>query len=138
MTPAEEHKHLKNEIRIALGEIENVACFNNESGVATFYFGPKCRLCQKGSKERQVKFGVGSGGADLIGIANDNGVGRFFAIEVKTGNAKLAANQEMFGELIVKLGGIHGVARSVADALRILSRAGIKLIVTKEKEFIEN
>lgn len=130
MTPAELHKNLKNEIRVALGEIENVAAFNNEQGVATFYHGRKCRICQRGTQERKVRFGVGYGGADIIGIAD----GRFFAIEVKTGNAKLEPHQVMFKDLIVKMGGIHITARSVEDAVRGLAHAGIRLVVRKEQE----
>ena len=65
-----------------------------------------------------VKYGIGNpGGSDLIGLYN----GRFLAIEVKNPGENPTAGQVRFIEGIKAAGGVAGVARSVEDAITLLS-----------------
>jgi hypothetical protein len=105
MATSRDHKNLKNAIRLALGKRGDVVIWNNESGVAEY-------------QDRPVRYGVGKGGADLLGICNVQGVGRFIALEVKTGKATASAEQKMFLALVRKYGGYATVVRSVEDAIR--------------------
>ena len=61
--------------------------------------------------------GLPKGTSDLIGIASD---GTFLAIEAKSGNARPTKEQKAFIEMVNKLGGRAGVARTPEDALRII------------------
>ncbi len=102
MASAVEHKKLKNQIRLKLGRRNDVVLWNNESGVAKY-------------GAYTVRYGVGKGGADLIGILDG---GKFLALEVKTGRARCTKEQRMFLNLVDKLGGHAAVVRSVEDAER--------------------
>lgn len=66
-----------------------------------------------------VQTGLCVGSADLIGIWN----GRFVAIEVKQPGKYPRKKQKRFLEVVRKLGGIAGVARSVEDVGAILREA---------------
>ena len=55
--------------------------------------------------------GLGSGGADLIGLTILNGFPVFTGIEIKTGKAKLKKNQRVFKSWLESTGGIYYVAR---------------------------
>lgn len=102
MTTAREHRNLRNEIRLACS-MAGVVLFVNESGMAHH-------------DNRWTRYGVGRGGADLIGLVD----GRFIALEVKTGNAKATKEQKMFLDLIRANGGYAVVVRSVEDALNAI------------------
>jgi len=115
------HKNLKNEIRLAIGERNDVVLWNNESGVAVHPAG------------QFVRYGVGKGGADLLGLVCmyvnfRNGTerdkprvfGRFIAIEVKTGRARLDPAQKLFLDLVRRFGGYAAVVRSVEDAIKAI------------------
>lgn len=66
---------------------------------------------------RVIRYGVGgTGGSDLLGVAKD---GRFLAIETKTKTGRVRPEQLTFIAAVQKAGGRAGVARSVADALKI-------------------
>ena len=86
-------------IRLALSE--RFVLWRNNSGVATFPDGSI------------VRYGVGDGGSDLIGI--ERGTGRFVAVECKNAKNKLTPKQAQFLELVRNCGGIAVVARSVED-----------------------
>ncbi len=60
---------------------------------------------------------VVKGASDLIGITN---TGRFISIEVKAGKDTLKPHQRKWLDLIKKMGGIAGVARSVQDVTDLL------------------
>lgn len=92
-------KDLINRILIAISEHGGRAWRNN-SGVAEYEGGAK------------VRYGVGKGGSDIIGITKD---GKFLAVEVKTGKLKLSPTQAVFLKTINSLGGIGIEARSVED-----------------------
>ena len=107
MASAREHKNRKNRIRLALGRRQDVVMWNNESGVASY-------------GNHTVRYGVGKGGADLIGILE---TGQFIALEVKTGGARCTKHQRMFLALVKKFGGWSAVVRSVDDANREIDLA---------------
>ncbi len=78
---------------------------------------------------RPVQFGLAKGSADLIGwttrtITPDmvgQQVAVFTSIEVKTATGRLRPEQQQWLDAVQAAGGIAGVARSVDDALDLLS-----------------
>lgn len=66
-----------------------------------------------------IRYGL-KGSADITGILRD---GRRLEVEIKTGNAKQMAHQEVFQTVINSMGGVYFVARSVEDALVQLQAA---------------
>ena len=81
---------------------------------------------------RPVQFGLAKGSADLIGwttrtITADmvgQRVAVFTSIEVKTPTGRVSPEQRQWLEAVQAAGGIAGVARSVEDALRIVTEHG--------------
>ena len=81
---------------------------------------------------RPVQFGLCKGSADLIGyrtitITPDmvgQQVAVFLSIEVKTPTGRIRPEQQQGLDTIQAAGGIAGVARSVEDALRIVTAQG--------------
>lgn len=64
---------------------------------------------------RWITYGLGVGGADLVGILR--GSGRFVAWEVKTPTGKLSPEQKAWHYAVANAGGAVFVARSVDEAL---------------------
>ena len=81
---------------------------------------------------RPVQFGLCKGSADLIGwkrvtitpemVGTTHAV--FLSIEVKTPTGRLRPEQQQWLDAVQAAGGIAGVARSVEDALRIVTAQG--------------
>lgn len=69
----------------------------------------------------RLRWGLGVGGADLIGLVR--GTGRFFALEVKTQTGRLSREQCCWRDAVVSAGGFYACVRSVDDALTALERA---------------
>lgn len=91
-------------IMISLSE-NNCLIFRNNVGAWTDKNG------------RLIRYGVGGkGGSDILGVAPD---GKFLAVEVKTATGRVRPEQETFIAAVRRAGGRAGVARSVADALKI-------------------
>lgn len=68
-----------------------------------------------------VRYGVASpGGSDLIGWTPRGGLAVFTAIEVKTTTGRTTPAQQNFIDVVRAAGGIAGVARSAAEAQRII------------------
>lgn len=67
---------------------------------------------------RPLNAGLCVGSSDIIGIAPD---GRFIAVEVKSKSGRVSVEQQRFINAVRRKGGIAGVARSVEDALMLLS-----------------
>lgn len=109
---------LQQRIRLALGTHEGLRLFRNQVGQL-----PDPRT------GRPVQFGLARGSADLIGwrsvVVTPDMVGRtvavFTSLEVKTTTGRLTPQQRNWMQAVLAAGGIAGVARSVADALRIAS-----------------
>lgn len=65
-----------------------------------------------------VEYGLAPGSSDLVGLTCE---GQFVALELKRERGgRVEPEQEMYLELVRKLGGIAGVARSAAEAKRVL------------------
>ena len=81
---------------------------------------------------RPVQFGLCKGSADLIGYRTititpemvGQQVAVFASIEVKTPTGRIRPEQQAWLETVQAAGGIAGVARSVEDALRIVTAQG--------------
>jgi dihydroxyacid dehydratase/phosphogluconate dehydratase len=79
-----------------------------------------------------VQFGLARGSADLIGYRSititpemvGQQVAVFASIEVKTPTGRIRPEQRAWMETVQAAGGIAGVARSVEDALRIVTAYG--------------
>ena len=109
---------LQQEIRLALGTIPSLRLFRNQVGQL-----PDPRT------GRYVQFGLAKGSSDLVGfktikitpemIGQDLAV--FTSIEVKTAKGRLTPMQHNWLSCVRKAGGITGVARSVQDAIQIIS-----------------
>ena len=69
------------------------------------------------------RYGIGLGGADQVGIIK--GIGRFFAVETKTGAGKLSAEQRMWHASVKSSGGFACVAHNVKGAIDALDRASL-------------
>lgn len=111
---------LQQQIRLALGTHPQTRLFRNQVGSL-----PDPRT------GRLVTFGLARGSADLIGwrtvTITPDMVGHrlavFTSIEVKTPTGRLGPAQDHWLGAVRSAGGIAGVARSVADALQIVSGA---------------
>jgi hypothetical protein len=105
MGSSREHKNLKNKIRVALNQRGDCWIGANEQGY---------------DEKNRVRFGVGKGGADLLGLVNCESIGRYIELEVKTGNATLQPNQIERQNLVRMYGGYSRVVRSVEDAVEAI------------------
>jgi hypothetical protein len=70
----------------------------------------------KDARGQFVRFGF-AGCSDILGQMVD---GRFLALEVKAAKGRLTDDQEFFIAKVRANGGVSGVARSIADALKIV------------------
>jgi hypothetical protein len=109
---------LQQQIRLALGTQPDAKLFRNQVG-----------SLPDPHTGRLVTFGLARGSADLIGwrtvtITRDM-VGRriavFTSIEVKTPTGRMRPEQETWLGVVRGAGGVGGVARSVTDALQIVT-----------------
>ena len=116
---ANQETDIQQRIRLALGLLPDVRLWRNNSGKL-----PDPRT------GRWVQFGVASpGGSDLIGYRSititpemvGQKVAVFTALEIKTASGRATPAQKHFIDHIRQAGGIAGIARSAADALKILS-----------------
>ena len=113
---ANEETILQQNIRLALGTQPGLRLFRNNTGTLR---DPKTG--------RPIQFGLTRGSADLIGwrtvTVTPEMVGQqiavFTSIEVKTPSGRVTPEQWTWLENVMRAGGIAGIARSVADALRI-------------------
>lgn len=107
-------------IMVALSQAGHTV-FRNETG--RFWTG---RVIHKDGKQvtltnaMMIPVGLAVGSCDLVGLQRDTG--RFFGVEVKTKAGRVSTEQSQFIKTIKQRGGIAGVARSVEDALELLSR----------------
>lgn len=109
---------LQQRIRLALGTMPDARLFRNQCGQL-----PDPRT------GRPVQFGLARGSADLIGwrtvTITPDMVGQrlavFTSLEVKTPTGRLTPAQHNWLGAVRQAGGVAGVARSVGDALQIVS-----------------
>jgi hypothetical protein len=109
---------LQQQIRLALGTDPELRIFRNQVGSL-----PDPRT------GRLVTFGLAKGSADLIGwrtlVITPEMVGQrvavFTSLEIKTPTGRIRPEQQAWLACVQGAGGIAGVARSVGDALRIVT-----------------
>ena len=110
---------IQQQIRLACGT-GSTRLFRNNTGTL------------RDANGRPVQFGLAKGSADLIGwttrtITADmvgQRIAVFTSIEVKTPTGRVSPEQRQWLEAVQAAGGIAGVARSVDDALRIVTAQG--------------
>jgi hypothetical protein len=73
---------------------------------------------QKG--ERYIEFGLGTGGADIVGLVC---TGRFFAIEVKAEKGKMSPEQIEWNARVRAMGGYVVTVRTVEEAVAAIDAA---------------
>lgn len=95
--------NISNACMIALSEA-GCLIFRNNTGVLKDHNG------------RPVRFGLCTGGSDLIGIAPD---GVFVGIEVKTKTGRASPAQTAFIAAVRRQGGRAGIARTPEEAVAI-------------------
>ncbi len=106
-------------IRAAVVAERDVLVWRNNTGVA---YGAS------GSGARGVRFGLGVGGADLVGVllfAAELGpchVGRFFGLEVKAPGRKPTRDQILWANAVRSVGGFVATVHSVDEARAAISR----------------
>jgi hypothetical protein len=79
----------------------------------------------------RIRFGLGIGGADLVGILihqTPDGfprmyAGRFCSFEIKDAKGKQEHAQVLWGQAVQAAGGFYAVVRTVPEALDALKRA---------------
>lgn len=103
------------DIRKALNLDGRVRLLRNSVG---FHDG-KCQACGHDTGHR-VRYGLGIGSPDLIGVLRD---GRVFAIEVKAARGRESPEQVAWWVAARKWGVTGGTARSVAEAMALLNAA---------------
>ena len=109
---------LQQQIRLALGTRPDARLFRNQVGSL-----PDPRT------GRLVTFGLARGSADLIGwrtvVITPDMVGQrlavFTSIEVKPPTGRTRPEQQAWLSVVQGAGGIAGIARSVPDALQIVT-----------------
>ena len=105
------------EIRAALARTGRLRLWRNNTGKIHGW------IVNPGTERRRVDvdFGLGVGGADLVGIIV--GPGRMFAVEVKTPVGKASPDQLTWHRMIADAGGYVCFATSATEALSHLERA---------------
>ena len=82
----------------------------------------KCLLWRHNSGGHgRLRYGLGVGGADLIGVIK--GSGRFLALEVKTATGRMTREQVAWHRAVTDAGGFAACVRSVDEALMALEEA---------------
>ena len=112
-------QRIQQEIRLAISH-GDTKVFRNNTGTLRDQHG------------RPVQFGLCKGSADLIGWRTvtvtpemvGTQVAVFLSIEVKTPTGRIRPEQQQWLDAVQAAGGIAGVARSVEDALRIVTSHG--------------
>lgn len=81
-----------------------------------------CLVLQPGAA--RVEFGLCIGSSDLVGIVGQGHetleAGRFIALEIKANGDTLQDHQRRWLDLVIELGGLAAVVRSVDDVDRVL------------------
>lgn len=122
MIVANAETDLQQRIRLALGTHPQARLFRNQVGSL-----PDART------GRLITFGLARGSADLIGwrtiTITPEMVGQriavFTSLEIKTPTGRLTPAQRHWQQAVLQAGGIAGVARSVQDALHIVTESGL-------------
>lgn len=109
---------IQQRIRLGLGQVPGLRLFRNQVGML-----PDPR------SGRMVSFGLSKGSADLVGWRTveitpemvGQRVAVFVSLEIKTPSGRLSNLQRYWLQAVSAAGGIAGVARSLQDALKVVS-----------------
>jgi hypothetical protein len=85
----------------------------------------RCRLIRNNTgvdTDKGVRYGIGVGGADLVGVLF-NPLGQAFCLEIKTPNGRIRPEQIQWWRAAYKWGVRGGVCRSLEGAWRALDDA---------------
>lgn len=69
-----------------------------------------------------LEMGLTTGGSDLIGWTQHDGLGIFTALEVKTETGRIRPEQQVFIDQVRAAGGIAGIVRSEDEAVELLKK----------------
>ena len=100
--PRETEKGLMIRIRAALAVLPGVLVWRNNVGV---------------DAEHGIRYGLGVGSADLVGIVTIQGVGVFLGVEVKTATGRMRPEQVRWAETVRRFGGLAITARTPEEAV---------------------
>ena len=114
-------KHARNETRDLthpiLAMLNTVSCvrvMRNNVGLAQMASGGALR------------YGLGTGSSDIVGIVTmPDGVGRFFALEVKWSDQRPTQDQERWLGMVRSFGGFGAVVHSPEEAIEAVKRCRI-------------
>ena len=70
-------------------------------------------------RKAAIRYGVGDGGADYIGLYVD---GRFVGVEFKTADGVQQENQRSFESIVRRHNGVYAIVRNENDARDLLER----------------
>ena len=108
------HSELISAIILAASEKDLALLWNNPQGAGM--------VARSGQKPTFMRWGLGpkeGGGLDIIGLRNSDG--KFIAIDAKGGRDKLSEKQIKFIRWVTMRGGIAGEARSVEQAIELIT-----------------
>ena len=125
----ERHYNIRSQILAEANKNPDIKLWPNPVGLG--FTGEKVREYKLGidnyivlKNPRRVKYGLAPGSADCIGFKIERIGGikipRFLSIEIKSRDDVLRTKQSNFRKMILRLGRIAGLARSLADLPRIL------------------
>lgn len=107
MTPRRQSETpLMHEIRAALTATGHIALWRNNTGF---------------DADRKIKYGLGLGGADLVGILKPSG--RFVGVEIKTATGRTSPDQMAWASAVRAAGGLYILTRTPEDAIEQLTQA---------------
>jgi hypothetical protein len=101
-------------IRLALGLEPDLVLWRNSVGYTEEFSDKTC-------EKRGIRYGLGEGSADLIGVLAPSG--RLFCLEVKTPKGRTTKAQDQWGQLVRQMGAFCAVVRSPEEAKAALDRA---------------
>lgn len=104
----ETEKGLMTRIRVALAAMPGVLVWRNNVGV---------------DADHGVRYGLGVGSADLVGIVMVRGHGVFAGWEVKVPGRKLREEQRRWIDTVRRFGGIAGRVESPEEAIALVTEA---------------
>jgi hypothetical protein len=130
-------KDIQTKIMLALGKMQNVRIFRNNTGNAiagaryiridkptTVTLQPGDWIVKAGSR---IQYGLCNGSSDLIGWRHIKGMSQFLAVEVKAPRGIVSPDQENFLRVVRECGGCGIVARSEEEAVAQIVNAELNL-----------
>ena len=101
-------RDLQHAIRLRLGRERDLVLFRNQVG-------------QTKTDHGYLRYGLGVGSPDLVGILAPHG--RWVCLEIKTETGRVSEDQERWHKLARKFGAHVEIVRSVDDAVSAIERA---------------